>query len=173
MNKLLASFARNTVFANILLFLIFFVGLLATKSMVRESFPEFSIDMISITVSYPGADPEEVEEGVNQKIEEALESVEGIKQYTTKSAENSASVTIEVKEGYDVSEVLDKVRSHVNAISTLPIDAEKPIIREIVRKQVVMLLSLSGDLTEKQLKQWGEQIKDEVKQLPEISQVEA
>lgn len=173
MNNLLASFARNTVFANILLGLIFFVGFLATKSMVRESFPEFSIDMISITVAYPGADPEEVEEGVNQKIEEALESVEGIKQYTTKSAENVASVTIEVKEGHDTSEVLDKVRSHVNAISTLPVDAEKPIIREIVRKQVVMLLSLSGDLTEKQLKQWGEQIKDEVKQLPEISQVEA
>ncbi|MBU0945681.1 MAG: efflux RND transporter permease subunit [Proteobacteria bacterium] len=173
MNKLLASFARNTVFANILLFLIFFMGFLATTSMVRESFPEFSIDMISITVSYPGADPEEVEEGVNQKIEEALESVEGIKQYTTKSAENMASVTIEVKEGYDLSEVLDKVRSHVNAISTFPLDAENPIIREIVRKQVVMLLSLSGDLSEKQLKQWGEQIKDEVKQLPEISQVEA
>ncbi len=173
MNKLLAAFARNTVFANILLFLIFFAGFLAVKSMVRESFPEFSIDMISITVLYPGADPEEVEEGVNQKIEEALESVEGIKQYTTKSAENMASVTIEVKDGHDTAEVLDKVRSHVNAISTLPLDAEKPIIREIVRKQVVMLLALSGDLSEKQLKQWGEQIKDEVKQLPLISQVEA
>ncbi len=173
MNNLLASFARNRVFANILLFLIFFAGFLATKSMIRESFPEFSIDIISITVLYPGADPEEVEEGVNQKIEEALESVEGIKQYTTKSAENKASVTIEVKEGHDTSEVLDMVRSHVNAISTLPLDAEKPIIREIVRKQVVMLLALSGDLSEKQLKQWGEQIKDEVKQLPVISQVEA
>ncbi len=173
MKTLLSAFARNTVFANILLFLIFFAGFLATTSMIRESFPEFSIDMISITVLYPGADPEEVEEGVNQKIEEALESVEGIKQYTTKSSESMASVTIEVKEGHDTAEVLDKVRSHVNAISTLPLDAEKPIIREIVRKQVVMLLALSGDLSEKQLKQWGEQIKDEVKQIPMISQVTA
>ena len=173
MNNLLASFARNIVFANILLFLIFFAGFLATKSMVRESFPEFSIDMISITVLYPGADPEEVEEGVNQKIEEALESIEGIKQYTTESSENMASVTVEVKEGHDTLEVLDKVRSHVNAISTFPLDAEKPIIREIVRKQVVMLLALSGDLSEKQLKRWGEQIKDEVKQIPLVSQVEA
>ena len=64
MNKLLESFARNTVFANILLLLIFFAGFLATKFMVRESFPEFSIDMISIVVPYPGADPEEVEEGI-------------------------------------------------------------------------------------------------------------
>jgi len=173
MNNLLASFARNTVFANILLVLIFLAGFLATKSMVRESFPEFSIDMISVSVVYPGADPEEVEEGINQKIEEALESVEGIERYTTKSAENRASVTIEVKDGYDTSEVLDKVESHVNAISTFPVDAEKPVIREIVKKQVVMLLSLSGDLGEKQLKQWGKRIKDEVKLIPLISQVEA
>ncbi|HIQ36798.1 MAG TPA: efflux RND transporter permease subunit [Desulfocapsa sulfexigens] len=173
MNKLLASFARNTVFANILLLLIFFAGFLATKMMVRESFPEFSIDKILITVPYPGADPEEVEEGINQKIEEALESIQGIDSYTTRSKENMASVIVDVKDGYDTAEVLDMVRSHVNAISTLPLDAEKPIIREIVRKQVVMLLALSGDLTEKQLKQWGERIKDEVKQIPLISQVEA
>ncbi len=173
MNNLLASFARNTVFANILLLLIFFAGFLATKMMVRESFPEFSIDKIHISVPYPGADPEEVEEGINQKIEEALESIQGIDQYTTKSMEHSASVLVDVKDGHDTAEVLDLVRSHINAISTLPADAEKPIIREIVRKQVVMLLALSGDLSEKQLKQWGERIKDEVKMIPLISQVEA
>ncbi len=172
MNKFLASFARNTVFANILLLLIFFAGFLATSQMVRESFPEFSIDMISISVSYPGADPEEVEEGINQKIEEALESIQGIERYTTKSYENQASVTVEVKDGFDTSEVLGDVESHVNAISTFPVDAEKPVIREIVRKQVVMLLALSGDVSEKQLKQWGERIKDEVKLIPAISQVE-
>ncbi len=173
MHNLLASFARNTVFANILLLLIFFAGFIATKMMVRESFPEFSIDKIHISVPYPGADPEEVEEGINQKIEEALESIQGIDQYTTKSMENSASVLIDVKDGYDTAEVLDLVRSHINAISTLPVDAEKPIIREIVKKQVVMLLALSGDLNEKQLKQWGERIKDEVKMIPLVSQVEA
>ncbi len=173
MNKLLASFARNTVFANILLLLIFLAGFLATKSMVRESFPEFSIDMISVTVAYPGADPQEVEEGINQKIEDALESVQGIDRYTTKSYENRASVIVEVKDGYKMASVLNDVESHINAISTFPADAEKPVIREIVKKQVVMLLSLSGDLSEKQLKQWGERIKDEVKLIPLISQVEA
>lgn len=173
MNRLLASFARNTVFANILLLLIFVAGFVATKMMVRESFPEFSIDKIVVQVSYPGADPEEVEEGINLKIEESLDSIEGIDQYTTKSMENLASVTIDVKGGYDTAEVLDMVRSRVNAISTLPLDAERPIVREVVKKQVVMLLALYGDLNEKQLKQWGERIKDEVKQIPVISQVEA
>ncbi len=172
MNNLLAAFAKNSVFANILLLLVFVVGFLATKSMVRESFPEFSIDMISISVTYPGADPQEVEEGVNQKIEEALESVEGVKRYTTYSYEGRASVTVEVKEGYNTTEVLSDVESSVNAISTFPVDAEKPIIQEIVHKQVVMLLSLYGELNEKQLKQWGEEIKDELKQIPLISHVE-
>ncbi len=173
MNNLLAAFARNTVFANILLLLIFLAGFLATTSMVRESFPEFSIDMISISVVYPGADPAEVEEGINQKIEDALESVQGIDRYTTKSYENRATVTVEVKDGYDTADVLNDVESQVNAISTFPAGAEKPVIREIVKKQVVMLLALSGDLSEKQLKQWGERIKDEVKLIPLISQVEA
>ena len=79
MKRVLAAFARNTVFANIVLVLIFLAGGIATKSMIRENFPEFSMDIITISVLYPGADPEEVEEGICQKIEEALEGLEGIK----------------------------------------------------------------------------------------------
>ncbi len=173
MKQVLAAFAKNTVFANIVLVLIFIAGGLALSQMVRESFPEFSIDMISITVPYPGADPEEVEEGICQKIEEAIESVDGVKLFTTKAMEGAGSVTIEVKEGRDVAEVLDQVKSRVNAISTFPVDAEQPVIQEIIRKESVILLSLSGTVTEKQLKEWGERVKDELKQLPEVSQVDA
>nr|MDJ0855102.1 efflux RND transporter permease subunit [Desulfobacterales bacterium] len=90
MKSLLAAFARNTVFANIVLVMIFMVGGMAAVAMIRETFPEFSLDMITITVPYPGADPEEVEEGISRKIEEAIEAEEGIKQYTTKSRENEA-----------------------------------------------------------------------------------
>ena len=66
-------FQRGPVFANIVLVLIFMAGGLAVSSMIRENFPEFSLDMILITVPFPGADPEEVEEGISRKIEEALE----------------------------------------------------------------------------------------------------
>ena len=79
MKKALAAFARNTVFANIMLVLIFLAGGLSIFNMTRESFPEFSLDMILINVPYPGADPEEVEEGVSRKIEESLEGLEGLK----------------------------------------------------------------------------------------------
>ncbi len=172
MKRILTAFARNTVFANILLVLIFLGGGLSAAFMIRETFPEFSLDMITITVPYPGADPEEVEEGVSRKIEEALESIEGIKQYTTQSDENIGTARIEVKENYDVNAVLDKVRSEVDAISTFPVDAEKPIISELILRDIVDLIYLSGDMPERRLKEWAEGIKDALQQIPAISQVE-
>lgn len=171
MKKVLAAFANNTVFANILLALIFLAGGLAAMSMIRENFPEFSVDILTVSVTYPGADPEEVEEGISRKIEEALEGVEGIKQYTTRSRENEGIAIIEVKENYDINDVLDRVRSKVDAISTLPKDAEEPVITEVTFKDSVMVLSLSGDMSERRIKQWAERIKNEIQQIPEISQV--
>ena len=172
MKRVMAAFARNTVFANIVLVLIFLAGGIATMSMIRENFPEFSLDMITISVSYPGADPEEVEEGISRKIEEAIEGLEGIKQYTTQSSENVGTAAIEVKEDYDVSDVLEKVKSKVNAISSFPVDAERPIITELILKNPVMLLYFSGDMSERRIKEWSERIKDEIQQLSEVSQVE-
>ncbi|MEN8245618.1 MAG: efflux RND transporter permease subunit [Thermodesulfobacteriota bacterium] len=171
MKNVIASFARNIVFANILLVLIFLAGGFAVKYMVRENFPEFTLDMITITVPFPGADPEEVEEGINRKIEEALEGVEGIKLLTTYSSENSGTALVEVKEGYDGEKVLDRTRTKVDAISTFPVDAEKPIITELVTKDPVMLMYLSGNMSERRIKEWSERIKDEIQQLEGISQV--
>ncbi len=172
MKKLLAAFAGNTVFANIVLLIIFMGGGLALSSMLRESFPQFSTDMISVSVAYPGADPEEVEEGITLKIEDALEGVQGIKEYTTRSAENVATASIEVQDGYDVSDVLERVKSRVDAISTFPPDAEKPVITEVLMRHAVVMLALSGRLDEKQLKTWADATRDEIRQLPGISQVE-
>jgi multidrug efflux pump subunit AcrB len=171
MKRILAAFARNTVFANIVLMLIFVAGAFAVKQMVRETFPQFSLDYIFVTVPYPGADPEEVEEGICRKIEEAIEDVEGIKEYGTTSAESVGTTFIEVKEGYDVQVVMDRVRSKVDSISTFPPDAEKPIITELVHRETVAILSVSGDMPERRLKEWAADMKDELQSLPEISQV--
>ncbi len=171
MKKILTAFARNTVFANIVLVMIFMAGWIAVKSMIRENFPEFSLDMIIVSVPYPGADPEEVEEGISRKLEEAIEGVEGIKLYTTESRENQGAANIEVKEDYDITDVLDNVRTKIDAISTFPVDAEKPIIYELTLKDPVIMLYLSGDMSERRLKEWSEQLKDEIQQLPPVSQV--
>ncbi len=172
MKKLLAAFAANTVFANILMTMIMVGGALSLSYMLRETFPEFSIDKISIQVVYPGADPEEVEEGIVFKIEEALEGIEGVKEYTTTAAENVGSAVVDVLEGSDPSEVLDDVKAKIDAISTFPVDAEKPVVTEVTMRRSVTMLSLSGKISEKQLKVLAEQLKDEIRGLDGISQVE-
>ncbi|NJL72405.1 MAG: efflux RND transporter permease subunit [Candidatus Competibacteraceae bacterium] len=173
MKGVIASFTRHTVFANIVLVLIFVAGGMAMKNMVRETFPEFSLDIITVSVPWPGADPEEVEEGICRKIEEAIDGVEGIRRYSSTSAENMGTVLVEVREDYDVSAVKDRVRNKVDAISSFPLDAEKPITEEITLRQNVLVIALTGDnLSEKTLKEWAEQVKDEVRLLPSISQAQ-
>lgn len=172
MKSLLASFARNNVFANIVLLLIFTAGIMAALFMIKENFPEFSLDMITISVPYPGADPEEVEEGICRKIEEALEGVEGIKQITTQAQENVGTATIEVMENADLRVVLDRVRAKIDAISTFPVDAEQPVITDVTLRSPIALVYLSGNMNEERLKEWAERIKDDLQALPEISQVE-
>ncbi|MGD9222992.1 MAG: efflux RND transporter permease subunit [Desulfobacteraceae bacterium] len=171
MKKALAAFARNTVFANIMLVLIFLAGLLSVGAMTRESFPEFSLDMILINVPYPGADPEEIEEGISRKIEEALEGQEGLKLIETTSRENISTTRLEVDENFDTDKVMDEVRTKINAISTFPEDAEKPVIEELTVLDPVMLLYLSADMSERRIKELSEQIKDEIQHLPSISKV--
>ncbi len=173
MKSLVASFARNTVFANILLAIILLAGGMAVFSMVREAFPEVPLDLLSVTVPWPGADPEEVEEGICRKIEEAIEGIDGIKEINTMSREHVGVAQIEVHEDYDLNAVKERVRNVVEAISTFPVDAEKPVLEEVLFRDEVMMISLGAEeMDERQLKEWAEQIKEEIRSLPEVSQVQ-
>lgn len=173
MRDFLAACARNTVFANILLFFFITMGFMASRNMVRETFPEFSLDYIQVRVPWPGADPEDVEEGICRKIEEAIEAIEGIKTYTSTSGENFGSILIEVEQGYDTAVVKEKVRNEVEAISTFPVEAEKPVTEEVTLRSEVVMVALAGrDLDERQLKEWAERVKESLQLLPEISQVQ-
>lgn len=172
MTRIIEGFVRNSVFANILMVVVMGAGLLAWFNMVREIFPNFSTDIIRVSVAFPGADPEEIEESISLKIEEALEGVEGIKQYTTESQEGMGAAMIEVLEDYDVDQVMDRVRSRVDAISTFPVDAEKPIITEVLIPMEVLFVAVSGNLSERHLKELGEDLKERIRALPGVSQVE-
>lgn len=167
----MAAFARNRVFANILMVMILFAGGLSAFLLTRETFPNFSADTLLVKVFYPGADPEEVEEGISRKIEEAIDGIEGIRRYTTQSAEGVSTTTIEVLDNYNIARVTDEVRNAVDAISTFPVDAERPTITELRISDEVMDVALSGTLTDRQLKEWGERLRDELRRLPEVSQV--
>ncbi len=171
MKSLVALFVRNPVFVNILLAMILISGAISALMMLRETMPQFAIDQIVVRVPYPGAGPEEAEEGIALKLEDALEGVEGIRRLTTISSENYAQAVIDVHERADMRKVKDEVTNRVGAIMTFPVDAERPIITETLLRNQVLLLAVYGDLPERQLKEIGEQVREELAALPEISQV--
>ncbi|GAB6094355.1 efflux RND transporter permease subunit [Desulfatiferula olefinivorans] len=172
MKQALKAFAKNTVFANIVLLLIFLGGWLAVRGMIKETYPEFSLDMITVSIAYPGADPEEIEEGICRKIEEALEGLDGVGQYTTTASENAGSALIEVRENYPVEEVLDRVRTRIDAVTTFPADAERPVVTEFIYKEPVLTLYVAGRMSDLRLKQWADDLTDDLRTLPSVSQIE-
>ena len=169
---MIAWFARNPVAANLLMGFIIVSGGIAAVQINSEVFPEFALDAISIQVPYLGAAPEEVEEGVCVRIEEAIQGIDGIKKITSSASEGSGQVMIELELGADNRRVVDDVKSRVDAITTFPIETEKPIIREMVARTQVVDIAVSGRAGEFTLKAIAERIRDELSAIPEISLVE-
>ena len=122
-------FTDNSVAANVLMVVIIAAGLGTLLQTRQEVFPEFSLDVITVAVPYPGATPSEIEESIATKIEEAIQGVDGIKRLRSSSNEGAGVVTVEVREGEDIRRVLDDVKTRVDAIDTFPDDAEEPVVR--------------------------------------------
>lgn len=172
MNRAVAWFTENRVAANLLMIVLIFGGLLTLTSIRQEVFPEFSTDLITVSVIYPGAAPQEVEEGVNVRVEEQIQGITGIKKVTSTAAEGSGTVTIEVMTGRDVSAVLDEVKARVDAIDTFPEEIESPIIQEVLVRRQVISVAVSGQASEKTIKRIGERVRDDISALDGITQVD-
>ena len=172
MNGMIAWFAKNSVAANLLMGFIIVSGGIAIFTINTEVFPEMQLDRISVQVPYLGAAPEEVEEAVCVRIEEAIQGIDGIKQITSTASEGMASVMIELDRGADSRKVVDDVKSSVDAITTFPIETEKPIVSELVRRNQVVDVAVSGRVDEFTLKAIADRIRDEISTIPQISQVE-
>jgi multidrug efflux pump subunit AcrB len=172
MKGAVAWFAANPVAANLLMVLIMISGAFTAFHLEQEVFPEFSLDMITVSVQYLGAAPEEVEEGVCVRIEEEIQGLEGIKKITSNSAEGMGTVTIELQLGEDVREIMDDVKARVDAIATFPEETEKPVISEVKSRRQVINVAVSGNADEAVLKHLAEQARDEISALEGITQVE-
>lgn len=172
MNGAIAWFARNSVAANLMMVFILGAGAMTLLSIPEEVFPEFDLDMISVSVMYLGAAPEEVEEGVCVRIEEAVQGIDGIKRITSTAAEGMGTVLIELEIGADGRKVLDNVKTNVDAIDTFPELTEKPVIRELTNRQQVVDVAVFGDTDEVSLKRLAEDLRDGLSALPGITQVE-
>ena len=172
MEKVITFFVRNRVWTNVLMFSIFGFGLIALGQLRFSFFPEAEPKIISIQVIYPGASPEEVEEGVILKIEENLDGLPDIDRTTSVSSENSGIVTVEITQDADVDEVLADVKNAIDRINSFPLDAEKPIIFEQKFRSRSLSIVIYGETDLYNLKFITDNLREELLATPEISQVD-
>ncbi len=166
-------FVRNGVAANLLMALIIGMGFYAVTTLIPlEVFPQFELNRIQINVPFRGATPVESEQGVVVKVEEVIHDLEGIKEMRSQAAEGVGSISIDVEKGYDPRALLDDIKNRVDAISTFPQETERPIISLAQYRREVISVAISGDLPERELRQLGERVRDDIRNLPGISQVE-
>ena len=167
-----AYMAKNGVAANLLMFFILAAGVVSVGQLVQEVFPEFSMDQVRVSVSYPGATPEEVEESVVRKIEERLKAVDDIRRIVSTASEGHGSVLAELRLGTDAAQALADIKAEVDRIRTFPAAAERPEVSEITTRQSVMRLAVHGDVSERALKEIAYRTEDELAALPAVSVVE-
>lgn len=169
---MIAWFTRNHVAANLLMISILFLGLFSVSRLIPlEVFPSFVTDRISISMSLRGATPEDVEQGVTIRIEEAIQDLEGIKKISSRSSENQSTVTVEVDSGYEPRELLADIKSRVDAINTFPQDAEKPVVALAQRIHDVINVTVSSRYSEKETREFAEKVRDDLLRLPGVTQL--
>jgi multidrug efflux pump subunit AcrB len=172
MHGLIAWFARNDVAANLLMIVIVIAGLYSLSNKIPiDLFPEFEINTVQVRAILPGASPQEVEKGLTIKIEEAIQDLAGIRQITSRSNEGSASVTVEVEDGFVVKDMLDEVKIRVDAINNFPVDAERPLVTMPQRVRDAIGVVMYGNYDSLTLRRFAEDVRDEIAALPEVTQV--
>ena len=164
--------ARNPVAANLLMVLLVVSGLIATTTIRVEVFPEVPLDEVSIQVTYLGAGPEEVESAVVTRIEEAVEGIDGVDGLRSTAAEGSALVVVELAPGADARRATDEIANRVDAIETFPAEVERPIVRELIARNQVVDVAVSGAVDLVVLRTQAERVRDDLARLPGISLVE-
>ena len=171
MTRIISFLIRYPVWVTVLMFGVIVFGLVAYSQMRYSFFPESEPRIIKIEVAYPGAAPEEIEEGVVLKIEENLEGIQDVERITSISRENMGVVTVEAEYGSDVDDVLTDVKNAVDRISAFPEDAEKPVIYAQEFRSLSMTVGLHGETDRHNLKYLAEALRDRLLATEEISQV--
>ena len=169
---MIAWFARNGVAANLLMGIIVISGFFSIRALKMELFPEFDLDLVTISVPYPGAAPLEVEDGICKQVEEKIWDLDGIKEMTSFARENLGVVSVQVSRGKDAKLLADEIKVRVDSILNFPEEAEKPMVEVATQKRRVLALAIHGDCDEKSLRKLADKTLDELTNLPGITQVE-
>ena len=165
----LASFGvRNPVPANLLMFAAVAVGLFSALTLRREFFPEVEPDTVTVRIVYPGASPEEIEESMIFKTEDAIADVDRVKRIRTSISEGFAGIIVEFEDGADIDKSVEEIERAIERLRDLPDDAERIQVLEIVPNMPVININLWADVDEEELKRGIRVIEDDLKSLPEM-----
>ncbi len=167
-----AWMARHSVAPNLLMLFLLVGGAIMTLRVKQEVFPEFDLDMVSIQVPYPGASPEEVEQGIILAVEEAVRGITGVKEVTAEAREGLGTVMAELEERADAQRVYQEIRQQVDRITTFPEEIEQPDVVLMTQRRDVMDVILYGEADEWVLRELAEQVRDRLLADPNITQVD-
>lgn len=171
-NTPIAWMAGNKVAANLLMMLLIIGGVIVFTQTTQEIFPAFDTDTVTVSVSYPGSSPEEVEKSIILALEDGVKDIDGIGEISSTASEGSARVMVEIIDTDERIRVAQDIKSAVDRISSFPEDAEEPVVTLMNRRRGVVTLALYGDADERTLNSISEQVYDKFTQNSEIGPVE-
>lgn len=165
-------FANNPAVANLLMVMLLVAGFLAMKTVRQETLPNVPLDRIGITVTLPQANPPLVERLLCAPVEQAVFAIEGLVELFSEAHEGMCLLRMDVQQGYGTREVLEQVRMAVDGLSSLPAEASRPLVQELVVRNRVMRILLVGALSELQLYQLANQVRSDLLAQPQISVID-
>ncbi|MCB1148993.1 MAG: efflux RND transporter permease subunit, partial [Chlamydiia bacterium] len=172
MNGAIAWMARNRVTSNLIMIFLMVGGFFIVSRLKQEVFPAFELDIIRVSVLYPGASPEEVEKGIILAVEDEVRGLDGIKKVTSKATEGSGTVLVELLTTANKTKALQDVKNAVDSIQSLPEEAERPIITLIEARRQVISLVIYGDQPRSILRNIAEKVRDDLVALEDVTLVE-
>ena len=173
MRKLIEYFIRYHVAVNVVIIAFAIFGIVGAKSLKSSFFPLTDSKNISISITYPGASPQEIEEGIVLKIEDNLKGLEGVDRVTSTSRENSGTINVEIEKGRDIDFMLLEVKNAVDRVPTFPTGMEPLIVSKLEAIRQTISFAISGaDIPLATLKNVGRQIENDLRAIDGISQIE-
>ncbi|MBT8311701.1 MAG: efflux RND transporter permease subunit [Flavobacteriaceae bacterium] len=172
MRNLIAYFIKYHVAVNVIIIAFFIFGIVGATSLKSSFFPLTDSKNISVNITYPGASPQEVEEGIVLKIEDNLIGLEGVDRVTSTSRENSGTINVEIEKGRDIDFMLLQVKNAVDRVPSFPSGMEPLVVSKLEAVRQTISFAISGDnIPLATLKQIGRQIENDIRAIDGISQI--
>ncbi|MEM8492210.1 MAG: efflux RND transporter permease subunit [Pseudomonadota bacterium] len=165
-------FIANPIAGNLLMVFLVALGISGVFRIDKDFFPSIKVNQVSVALSYPGASPREVEEQICVRIEEAIHTLDGIKEIRSSASQGVGQVFVEALPGYELQRLTAEIKNKVDAIDTFPVDAEKPVVTELAFRVPMVTVTVSGELNEKSLKEISEALRDDLAEQPWVTIVE-